>query len=260
MQLQLKHMKSEDEMVFQKTIQIEPAQTDAAGRITPGTLARLVQMAADEHLSKLGLDAEALRKQGLLWVLAWSSFWVQRLPRGGETVVLRTWSGGERNWQFSRRYVFQTEQGVPLISASSLWLLVDQKTRRLSSPEELLRTVPQTVLPNEPKLPAQRMPFPTELNMQKERMVQEHEIDHNGHLNNAFYLDWAVQLLDPMYIKTHSLRFLWVEYSQELLQGQKAFLHYTLEQDTLFVRGYTEQTPSFSLRMDFVPDSGGKCR
>ena len=238
---------------FQKTITVTDVQTDAFSRMTPGALAREMADTTSEHMAILGLDYNTLRSHGLLWVLIRTALWVQCLPQCGESVLLRTWAGEERHWMYPHRTVIFSSTGEILVSACSQWMLIDMNTRRMAPPSEMMWAIPVISLPDEPKLPAQRILFPVEISESTERIVQPQEIDFNGHLNNSYYLDWAVDLLEPSYLQDHALCFLWVEYCKELLEGQAASLHYKREDDSLFLKGYIDGNESFSLKMEFGP-------
>lgn len=65
----------------------------------------------------------------------------------------------------------------------------------------------------------------------------------NGHVNNAWYLDWAAALLPE---GAGPLRSLWIEYNRELREGQTAELSWQQEGDTLYVRGHVGRDESFT--------------
>lgn len=238
--------------VLQKTVLVTGEHADAFGRICPGSLARMIGDAAAEHLTLFGVGLAALQSHGLLWVLARTALRVQRLPQNGEVVLLRAWAGREKHWMYPFRYRIYSARGEELVSACSQWLLMDEATRGLAPPSELMQGIPALSLPGEPKAPALQMPFPEALPGQQERTPQPREIDLNGHLNNSYYLDWAVELLDESYLQNHALRSFWVEYSREVLAGQGVSLRYSQEEDVLYVRGETAGEDSFSLKMEFA--------
>lgn len=239
--------------VFEKTIQVTGNQTDALGRATPVSLTRYTGDATVEHMISLGVDEQALRSNGLLWVIVRTVIDVQRLPREGETLRLFAWAGKEKLWMYPRRTVMFSSGGEPLASACSQWLLIDTETRRLAPPSELIQKVPIVALEDEPKAPALQMKFPGELDIHAKRTVQPGEIDGNGHMNNACYLDWAMELLDAEYMKNHALKRLWADYNKELMEGEQADLQYKRMEDTLYLKVYAEEATSFSAKMDFEP-------
>lgn len=237
--------------VLQKTMLVTGRHTDARGRMRPGNLARLIGDAAVEHLALFGTELATLQAHGLLWVLARTALRVERLPHNGEIVLLRAWAGKEKHWMYPYRYVIYSAAGEALVSACSHWLLMDEATRSLAPPSDLMESIPAVSLPGEPKAPALQMVFPEELPGRRERTPLPGEIDLNGHLNNSHYLDWAAELPDEAFLREHALHSLWVEYSKEVLAGQSVNLLYGQDENTLFVRGQTGGEDSFSLKMEY---------
>lgn len=235
---------------FEMYIQIKKEHVDMFDHVLPGTLARFMQKATEEHMSAIGLDDQWLRSQGLLWVIVWTNAWIERLPGAGEDIVLHTWSGEEKFGMFSRRYNFMSTNGEILIKASSLFLLMNAKTRTVAGNEILSGKIPVIVYQGEQKLPKQIMRF-SKLMSTKIRSVQSSEIDKNNHMNNAFYLDWAMDVLEKTYLERHSLKFFWVEYNKELLLDQQVQMNYQLEKDCLYLKGESMGEPSFSVKMEF---------
>lgn len=238
------------EGVYQKTIQVTGDETDALGRVTPVALARYTGDATVEHMISLGVDEKSLRSHGLIWVIVRTAIEVQRLPRRDEAVRLFSWAGKVKVGMYPRRAVIFSD-GDQLVSACSLWLLIDAETRRLVPPSELMQRVPILSLEDEPKAPALQMLFPEALDLSAHRVVQPREIDQNGHMNNSHYLRWATESLDAAYLKNHTLSRLWADYNKELLVDQQADLQYKQIEDTFYLKVYADEATSFSVKMDF---------
>ena len=226
-------------------------ETDAGGLMRPSALLRAMQLASWANLAPHGLDCEALLERGLLWMLVRTGLELQRLPRRGETVQIRTWWSEEKHWMFSCRYQCFSETGELLASAASLWALAARMTRSLASPEALGDAFPDVRLPDGPELPARRMPFPDTLPGLAYRTVQSEEIDLNGHMNNTCYLDWAMELPELEILRGKKLCRVWVEYGMELLEGQQSENRYALEGNKLFLRGFRDGENTFSLCAEY---------
>lgn len=235
------------EGMLQKTIKVSDMQTDASGRMRVSELARQMEKITEEHLSVFGMSRKELYAEGKIWVIAWNAIHIRRLPMQGETIWLCIWPCKMKSMMHSRKYAFYSLEGEPLACASSLFLLMDSETRSFSEPADRLKSVPVVVVPGEPELPKIRMAFPKTLSECVERVVQPEEIDKNGHLNNTHYLDWAESLHKSSDLEKHVPRSIWVQYSKELKKGQKVILRYEQKEDTLFVRGYSEENDSFLL-------------
>ena len=237
--------------VYQYKMEITSGDVDANGNVTPGALARMMQDATEAHMKEAGLGYQTLREKGLLWFIVWTSVWIERLPKQGESCVICTWPGEVKLGMYSRRYVFFTALGEELLTTSSLFMMIDEKTRKMVPPKELPSELAEIVMEGQPILPKQRLKFP-ELPLVQAHAVQDYEIDKNGHVNNAFYLDWTYQLLNTEYMKKHPLKFFWVQYSKELMPGQTVSMEHTIAGNEFFVKGVADGESSFQVKMEFA--------
>lgn len=90
--------------------------------------------------------------------------------------------------------------------------------------------------------------MPAELTKQVTRVVQPTEIDKNGHMNNTCYLDWADDIRKIEGVNDKIPSYVWVQYIQELREGQKATLSYEAMEDALYLIGRGE-VDSFVIKM-----------
>lgn len=238
------------EGVFQMEVTIPSEYADANGNVTPGGLARIMQDATEAHMNEVGLGYLTLRDKGLLWFIVWTSVWLDRLPKQGENCVVCTWPGEVKLGMYSRRYAFYSKEGEQLLTTSSLFMMIDEETRKMVPPSELPSELAEIVMEGQPILPKQRLKFP-ELPMAQNHAVAEYEIDKNGHVNNAYYLDWAYDLMNPEYMAKHPLKFFWIQYSKELMLGQTVALQHTFQNNEFYVKGVADSEPSFMVKMDF---------
>lgn len=233
------------EGVFQKRLEVTPEQTDARGCMSPYALTRLICDAAAEHWTQAGIGFAELKEEHLQLVLARTAVDVHRIPRLGEELLLRAWAGEEKWWLYPRRCELYTADGEKLVSACSQWSLIDARERKMSPPHPIMEKLPPVKLPDEPKAPKMKMPFPV-LTQAAEHTVRSEEIDFNGHVNNAWYVDWAAALLPE---GAGPLCSLWIEYNHELLEGETVELLWQQEGDSLYVRGLVGERESFTTRL-----------
>ena len=222
--------------VYQKKF----SMTGLSGQVRPGDLAREMEKITEEHLGILGLSRDKLKAEGKIWVIAWTQIHISRLPEPGEQVILRIWPGRMKAMMQVRKYAFYTADGEPLTCAASIFVMMDAHTRSLAAPSEILKYLPVVELPDEPGLPPMRMEFPAELGKTLQRTVAEEEIDLNGHLNNTRYLDWVDELMGDRIPSS-----IWVQYIKELMEGQAVDLQHELQQDVLYVKGFSAEKDAF---------------
>lgn len=232
---------------YQIMIEITEEQADAQGKMNPGDLARWMERVTQQHLSSYGMSREGLKREGKIWVIAWNSIELLRLPKAGEKVLLRIWPCKKKGGMYPRRYAFYTAAGEPLVCAASLFVLMNSETRQLAPPTEKLESIPIVTERGEQPLPKMTVPFPEKLEQKRERIVMPEEIDKNGHLNNTHYIDWAEELAKTVCSAKEEPESIWVQYNRELLEGQKVVLKYQYTDHYLYVRGYAQEAESFSV-------------
>ena len=237
--------------VYQSEITLLPEHTDCNGTVTPGALARIMQEVTEAHMKQAGLGYQKLREDGLLWFIVWTSVWIEEIPKLDGTYVIRTWPGEVKLGMYSRRYAFYTPEGTEILKTSSLFMMIDEATRKMVPPSELPSELAEIVMEGQPLLPKQRIKFP-ELPLAQDHVVADYEIDKNGHVNNAYYLDWAYSLVDTEYMQKHPLKFFWVQYSKELMLGQTVKMQHTVCENEFYVKGVADDNVSFQVKMDFA--------
>ena len=238
--------------VYQLVTEVSKKQTDTFGRMRIGDLARQMQTITEQHLNQsLGISIDELNASGKSWVIAWTQMNIIRLPECGEKILLRIWQGKNKAVMYSRKYAFYTMTGEPLVTTSSLFLLMDRDTRGMAVPPDQMKTIQPAKIEGEPDHPKMRMVFPSEYRNKVQRVVMPKEIDFNGHLNNSHYLDWVEEILDESYTRDHQPKSVWVQYSKELMEGQEVHLRFEWKGDTMYLCGSERETEAFLLQISF---------
>ncbi|MGC9373001.1 MAG: acyl-[acyl-carrier-protein] thioesterase [Thermovirgaceae bacterium] len=167
------------------------------GRMKIVSVANRFQDAAGEHADELGLGVRDLLAQGFTWVLHRYRLVFSRLPACGEHLRVRTWYRPERNLYSLRNFTMEDEKGAELVFAQSSWIVVNLSRGR---PVRLDSVMPPSYeknlsadldarFPDIPRLekPVREMSF----------SVRLHDLDVNRHVNNARYIEWAVETVPP---------------------------------------------------------------
>lgn len=224
------------EGVLEIKFAVDRCHTDPFGRMPPQAVAQVMEAAVKQQMEGCGWGRETVEQKNLVWVVGWTSIQIKRLPHLGETLLVRIWPGRKKHSMHVRKFAFFTDAGEPLVSAAVLFLMMDRKTRKLalSAAEPVLMEV---VIPGEADIPKLHEVFPSELPHKRTRIVASHEIDENGHMNNACYLEWAGALCEEQYLAQHEPRSIWVQYIKELTEGLTVTLEYVMKKQKLFVHG-----------------------
>ena len=160
-----------------------------------------LQEAASLNAEELGFSKSNFDAQGenISWVLTRLAVKMIRYPKWEEEVKVVTFPRGGRKIVAWRDFEIKGADGDAIALATSEWMLIDLKTRKIVSiPESVLNACEfgtESVLGPEPF--TARLKFPADVNVEKTGpyKAQYSHIDLNGHVNNVHYVAW---LLEPL--------------------------------------------------------------
>ena len=209
----------ESNLIYRERRALTDGETDAFGLFKPCAVALSMQYLAEAHAVQYGNGRRDLLKTGAVWALARTKVRFCRLPEAGEELEFVTWPGKLVRNLFPRYYAFDYN-GESIGSAVTLWMLVDAKTHQATLPERH-----GVLVTGDPVLPP---PFahPVRIRERGEplftlrRRCQYSDLDGNGHMNNARYLEWMCDAINP---KRTPAGFQ-VNYLSEIRPGEEAEL------------------------------------
>jgi len=193
---------------------------DKSDSMTLNSIFNLFQEAAISHAEILGVGREVMTRTNQAWLLSRMSVQVDRRPRYGETVTVRTWPRGAEKLFTRRDYDILDADGKAAVRASSSWIIVDIIKRRPMRPQSIVDTMPQ----NEglDALPAAAISLEENPSLQK---CREHpalytDVDANGHVNNISYIRWIEDAVNPELLEQAKQMRLDINYLNEVLRNE----------------------------------------
>jgi acyl-ACP thioesterase len=204
--------------IYRQEFKIDPTAVDCFDRLKPSRLLLFAQEIAGLHCDQISMTYDQLADQGLFWAVIRNRVQITRLPKSGETIILETWPMPTTRTAYPRSTVAFDEQGNELFRSISLWVLMDRSTRSMIVPGKSGVIVEGTLRGMELDTPRSLLPKP--LPQKSCRSVCFGDLDVNGHMNNARYLDWVMDLLPSAFHKNHTLRDMTLCYLNEAREGQ----------------------------------------
>ncbi|HEY3308289.1 MAG TPA: acyl-ACP thioesterase domain-containing protein [Desulfuromonadaceae bacterium] len=206
-----------DSPVLEQEFPVRYHELDSHGNIRPVTLLNYLQDTAGLHAAQLGVAVADLRVHGLTWVLSRVHLIIERYPRAGEQVVVRTWPA-TREGLFTCRE-FELIDSGPVGRATTSWAVLNVATRRPVKLEGHLPIYPllarRAIEDDFSPLPFFQEPAAAELAFR----VLRGDLDINQHVNNAIYVGWALEAV-PEEIALGCLTELEVSFRAEALYGE----------------------------------------
>ena len=181
----------------------------------------------------LGLSNEKLLDMGYTWMIYKWKIKIKRYPRSHEKIKIKTWASGFKNINAFREFEVYC-QGVKVIEASAIFLLIDvEKRKAIKIPEDLaeiygnngnriFKSIERVNEPNELEI-ANRFSY----------KILRRDLDFNNHVNNSAYLELIYEALtqDYAHIKFKDIN---VNYINELKLGDEIVIDFYREEDKFY--------------------------
>lgn len=225
--------------VYRQELLLRSKDVDMFRRLRTSELFRLLQEASIRHTEELGMGRDKTLDKGILWVLLLQAAEIERMPEYDERIVLKSWPGRTMHLLFPRYYRLETAAGEHLLSASALWSLVDEKTRKVVFPERYGVEIEGVITGEEIALPS----APRRMDCTKSRpfTVPYSYVDLNGHMNNTRYFDLAEDCI-PAAAEGRALRSIRTEYVSEARFGENFTVSWGEENGEYFITGEGERS------------------
>ena len=211
-------------------------------------LLRVMQDIAAEDADRRGGGMDDLLAKNCTWVLVKLRIDIARMPGAGEEVEITTWPMKSRLGIYPRAYEIYDSQGGLLVSGRSTWVIMDIDSRSLINGES--RGVGIAGEEDGEKLRPQRRINVPEGGCEFALTPAENQIDRNGHMNNAAYLD-AVEPMLPEVYRGRELRGIAVDYEHEILPGRHALVRAVVQNESCFFEGSMDGRACFRIAETF---------
>jgi acyl-ACP thioesterase len=205
--------------VWSENCAVRFSAIDKSDTMTLDTALNFFQEAAISHAENLGVGREAMARTNQVWILSRMSVMVNRRPRYGETITVRTWPRGGEKLFALRDFDMRDAEDNPAIQARSCWLIIDMEKRRPLRPQSIMDNMPhnegQDALSAAVGLEERKS-----LRKTAERRALYTDVDYNGHVNNVSYIRWIEDTIDPALLEQAARMRLDINYLNEILPDE----------------------------------------
>ena len=123
--------------IHRTSYKVRISDADQNGTLKCNALLQMLQEAATEHATILGVDFKALKPLNLGWAVSKFVIDVKRLPQWGERINVTTWASDKERVATYREFVVTDSSGTELVSARSQWVLFDTRERKIAKMEKI---------------------------------------------------------------------------------------------------------------------------
>ncbi|TVU23702.1 hypothetical protein EJB05_26081 [Eragrostis curvula] len=223
----------QDGLVFRQNFLIRSYEIGADRTASIETLMNHLQETALNHVKTAGLLGDGfgatpeMSKRNLIWVVSKIQLAVEQYPSWGDMVQVDTWvaasgkNGMRRDW-----HVRDYNSGRTILRATSIWVMMNKKTRRLSKmPEEVRAEIgpyfnSRSAITDEQ---SEKLAKPgnkidggsTKQFIRKGLTPRWSDLDVNQHVNNVKYIGWILESAPISILEKHELASMTLDYRKE---------------------------------------------
>lgn len=184
-------------MKFKRKFNLTTADGDRYDRIRPFSILEHFQEVAGMHAEELGIGYSKFSERNLYWVILRFKYdIVAPIDIHDRTIEVITYPTLKGRVDFNREYEIRNSNGTLLVTGVSKWCVIDAKTRRIMRTNNIEYNYEldnNLIYPDDVDKITPLMK--DELTFSHKEVVLSSKIDHNGHLNNARYADFILDVL-----------------------------------------------------------------
>ena len=196
---------------------------DLRQEIKPYAFLNMMQEIAGNHANKLHFGYNDLKECEQTWVLGRIKVRYKSYPRWQDKVSLETWHKGMQSLFGLRDFILHSEDGSAAVVATSSWLIMNSRTRRIERANNFYNNqeiLSQVNGKNAVEEPCERLKSPDNMKLVRVHIVKYSDLDALGHTNNAKYSEWATDSLDPEIFQNYRVKEFQINYNAETKLGE----------------------------------------
>ncbi len=228
----------EKEKSWEDEYSISFDEVDTKNEVFLPVLWGLMQETAWHHADHLRLGYSDLEEHQYFWVLSRLSIQMEKYPRWGDRIKIKTWLTGIGRLFALRHFSIADSEGNILGTAKSAWLVLDLEHRKPKRIEPVFKHILHLFDDLPPPEEPEKLPLLVRPQMERSYTVRYSNIDMHHHVNNIKYIEWILdsypfEMNNTHRILTFEMNFLAeasygdeISVQTETLEGPTtAFLH-----------------------------------
>ena len=170
---------------------------------------------------ELGVGIEYMLSKGLTWVFYKYNIKVNKAPKYGEILKVKTRPAGFKKFYALRKYEIFNRQGEKLVEGEAVFLLIDINKRRAVRIPEDQYIAYDVKLDENCEIDISKLETITKDTYSKYFYTRYSDIDSNMHVNNVKYVEWAIETIPLEVATNYNIKELTVVFQKECKYGVK---------------------------------------
>ncbi|MBO4815815.1 MAG: hypothetical protein J5507_02550 [Clostridia bacterium] len=214
--------------IFSQNLIINYSDVDSDNELTNKGILRLMQEVAGVHSGTLGYGVNDVPKTHLAWLILNWKLKIFSRPKTNTPITVRTWVRSENPLFCYRDFEILDNYDNLIAVASSKWILFDVNKKRITKlPIDVRKKYSY-----EDKFAFkedwnEKLNEPENSNFVMNYKVKRRDIDTNKHVNNLYYLDYAIEALPEEIYNSFKFSNVEIMYKHEAKLGDTISLFYS---------------------------------
>lgn len=206
---------------FKKEYEIIHRDINKNGKCRITSIMDFLTDVAMRHENSLGIDITPKNQDGVVFVFYDYDIILHSYPKYAERVDVRTHVKSIQKFYATRRYEVYGENGELLVEAEALAVVIDINARKLAKVPDIYyekHNVDKSIKTKAPRIklnPIERIDFTGEYN------IRYSDMDSYGHINNAKYIDWELDLVPKELLENYKLKELKIKFQKEITDKEQ---------------------------------------
>ena len=245
-----KYWYDDDGITFRSEHKVSFSQCDDSRRLSLYELLRLTSDMAVEDYAQQGMSREFLVGHGFAFLVSRTSFRIHRWPQENERFWFATYEERSEPLQLVRAYELTAEDGTPLVTGISSWIVADPIARRIIPTKRFTLRPPIESRREHDCLGYGKIAVPDDVQLLDERTIRYSDIDGNGHVNNARYGAFLADALPEVY-RGKTFTDVRINFSKEAVLGERMHVLGCFDDDAgkAVIVGRTAEAASFEAEL-----------
>ncbi|CAL1356122.1 unnamed protein product [Linum trigynum] len=221
-------MMIENGVAYRQTVVVRSYEVGPDKTATLDSILNLLQETALNHVWMSGLlgngfgATHGMVRNNLIWVVSRMQVQVDHYPIWGEVLDIETWVGASGKNGMRRDWLIRSQAtGQVFARATSTWVMMNEKTRRLSKmPEEVRQEISPWFIHKQaipvPLHDAKILKLDTTAKYRNTDLKpRRSDLDMNHHVNNVKYVNWMLEAIPDQFLESRQLSGIILEYRRE---------------------------------------------
>lgn len=206
---------------LEEEFSIRTNDADFNNRLKINSIFIFLQDIAGEHANKLHLGYDDLVKMDLGWVLSWIRVEIDKYPKFADIIKVKTWPKRKLKLFYLRDFLIYDNKGNVIIKASTAWLPVNIKTKRITDLQSTGVKIPYETEENALTVYPEKITSTEESKTVDSKVFKYSDLDLNRHVNNTKYVEMILDCFPKDFHSSHVIKNITVSFQAESFYGDE---------------------------------------